>query len=204
MNACPVGGQEELMRHLLAHGCVTEHDVPMNPRLNGKPGVGKTTFLSRQTDGARRVHHAGHPRHAPGRSPDHAGDRGEGRLRYVASALVSAMILGGIVILDEGNRMSERAGPASRRCSTTADMWRASSPASRSRRTRIFPPGETMNDDSSTFELPEYIHSRLQPQILIDFPEKMRSTRPQGKPAFAEDRILEYVTDFLQQAHRGG
>jgi len=22
------------------------------------------------------------------------------------------------------------------------------------------------------FELPEYIHSRLQPQILIDFPEK--------------------------------
>lgn len=30
----------------------------------------------------------------------------------------------------------------------------------------------TMNDDSSTFDLPEYIHSRLQPQILIDFPER--------------------------------
>jgi hypothetical protein len=30
----------------------------------------------------------------------------------------------------------------------------------------------TMNDDASTFELPEYIHSRLQPQLLIDFPEK--------------------------------
>ena len=29
-----------------------------------------------------------------------------------------------------------------------------------------------MNDDSSTFDLPEYIHSRLQPQILIDFPER--------------------------------
>ena len=29
-----------------------------------------------------------------------------------------------------------------------------------------------MNDDASTFDLPEYIHSRLQPQILIDFPER--------------------------------
>jgi hypothetical protein len=25
----------------------------------------------------------------------------------------------------------------------------------------------TMNDDSSTFELPEYIHQRLYPQILV-------------------------------------
>ena len=31
----------------------------------------------------------------------------------------------------------------------------------------------TMNEDSSTFDLPEYIHSRLQPQILIDFPERI-------------------------------
>jgi MoxR-like ATPase len=60
----------------------------------------------------------------------------------------------------------------------------------------------TMNDDASTFDLPEYIHSRLQPQILIDFPERdeelaiLRENLP-----FADDRILEYVTDFLQQAH---
>ena len=38
-------GQEELMRQLLAAWMVvTEHDVPMNPRLIGKPGVGKTTL----------------------------------------------------------------------------------------------------------------------------------------------------------------
>ncbi len=60
----------------------------------------------------------------------------------------------------------------------------------------------TMNDDASTFELPEYIHSRLQPQIYIDFPERdeemqiLRENLP-----FAEDRILEYVTEFLQHAH---
>jgi MoxR-like ATPase len=59
-----------------------------------------------------------------------------------------------------------------------------------------------MNDDASTFELPEYIHSRLQPQIFIDFPERdeeyhiLRENLP-----FAEERILTYVTDFLQMAH---
>jgi MoxR-like ATPase len=60
----------------------------------------------------------------------------------------------------------------------------------------------TMNDDASTFELPEYIHSRLQPQIFIDFPERddeleiMKANLP-----FAEEEILEYVVDFLQTAH---
>jgi len=60
----------------------------------------------------------------------------------------------------------------------------------------------TMNEDSSTFDLPEYIHSRLQPQILIDFPEReeemaiLRENVP-----FSPQEVLEYVTDFLQQAH---
>ncbi len=60
----------------------------------------------------------------------------------------------------------------------------------------------TMNDDASTFELPEYIHSRLQPQITIDFPERDEERRilKENLP-FAEARILDYVTDFLQQAH---
>jgi MoxR-like ATPase len=59
-----------------------------------------------------------------------------------------------------------------------------------------------MNDDASTFELPEYIHSRLQPQIFIDFPEREEEKQilKENLP-FAEDQILDYVTDFLQAAH---
>ncbi len=38
-------GQEEVMRQLLAAWLVVnENDLPMNPRLLGKPGVGKTTL----------------------------------------------------------------------------------------------------------------------------------------------------------------
>ncbi len=61
----------------------------------------------------------------------------------------------------------------------------------------------TMNDDASTFELPEYIHSRLQPRVYIDFPEQdeelliLRENLP-----FADEAILDYVVEFLQAAHQ--
>jgi len=112
------------------------------------------------------------------------------------------MIRGGVAILDEGNRMSEKS-------------WASLAPLLDNRRyvesivagLKIkahadFRMVATMNEDSSTFDLPEYIHSRLQPQILIDFPEReeelaiLRENVP-----FSSEEVLQYVTDFLQQAH---
>ena len=106
------------------------------------------------------------------------------------------------MILDEGNRMSEKS-------------WASLAPLLDNRRyvesivagIKIkahpnFRLVATMNDDASTFELPEYIHSRLQPQILLEFPEReeelhiLRENLP-----FAEQEVLDYVTDFLQAAH---
>src|SRR6201996_6833146 len=198
-------GQEELMRQLLAAWMVvTETDVPMSPRLIGKPGVGKTTLAYAA---ARRM---GRDVFIMQATLDTRPEdllvtpviEGEGRLRYVASPLVSAMIRGGIAILDEGNRMSEKS-------------WASLAPLLDNRRyvesivagVKIkahpdFRMVATMNDDASTFELPEYIHSRLQPQILIDFPERDEEYQilKENLP-FAEERILQYVTDFLQLAH---
>ena len=59
----------------------------------------------------------------------------------------------------------------------------------------------TMNEDFSTFDLPEYIHSRLQPQILIDFPEREEELAILRENCHSRPRFLQYVTDFLQQAH---
>ena len=60
----------------------------------------------------------------------------------------------------------------------------------------------TMNDDASTFDLPEYIHSRLQPQILIDFPEaEEEKLILQRILPFAPEQVLDYVVGFLQRAH---
>lgn len=198
-------GQEESMRQLLAAWMVVDaQDVPMSPRLLGKPGVGKTTLAYAA---AERLNQEVYILQATvdTRPEDLLVTpviEGGSRLRYVASPLVTAMIRGGVAILDEGNRMSEKS-------------WASLAPLLDNRRyvesivTGIkihahanFRLVATMNDDASTFDLPEYIHSRLQPQILIDFPEREEeyAILRQNLP-FGEDRILNYVTDFLQQAH---
>ncbi len=198
-------GQEELMRQLMAAWMVVDnHDVPMSPRLLGKPGVGKTTLAYAV---AKRM---GREVYILQATMDIRPEdllvtpviESAGRLRYVASPLVTAMVQGGIVILDEGNRMSEKS-------------WASLAPLLDSRRYvesivagikikahRDFRLVATMNDDASTFELPEYIHSRLQPQIYLDFPERdeERLILKENLP-FADDQVLDYVTDFLQSAH---
>ncbi len=198
-------GQEELMRQLLASWMVvSEQDVPMNPRLIGKPGVGKTTLAYAA---AKRL---GRDVFIMQATMDTRPEdllvtpviEGAGRLRYVASALVSAMILGGVVILDEGNRMSEKSWASLAPLLDNRRYVESIVAGVKIRAHKEFRLVTTMNDDASTFELPEYIHSRLQPQILIDFPEKdeemqiLRENLP-----FAEEYVLQYVTDFLQLAH---
>ena len=198
-------GQDESLRQLLAAWLVIhDADLPMNPRLVGKPGVGKTTLAYAAAESLDREVYILQAT-VDTRPEDLIVTpviESEGRLRYVASPLVSAMLRGGVCILDEGNRMSEKS-------------WASLAPLLDNRRyvesivagLKIkahpnFRIVATMNDDASTFDLPEYIHSRLQPQILIDFPERdeelaiLRENLP-----FAEPYILEYVTDFLQQAH---
>src|ERR1035437_8375783 len=104
-------GQDELMRQLLAAWMVVnEQDLPMNPRLLGKPGVGKTTLAYAA---GRRMGRDGYILQATmdTRPEDLLVTpviEGGGTLRYVASPLVSAMIKGGIAIIDEGNRISEK------------------------------------------------------------------------------------------------
>src|SRR4051795_2545379 len=198
-------GQEEVMRQLLAAWLVVdEHDLPMNPRLLGKPGVGKTTLAYAA---AKRLEADVYILQATvdTRPEDLLVTpviEGVGQLRYVASPLVTAMIRGGVAILDEGNRMSEKSWASLAPLLDNRRYVESIVAGVKIRAHQNFRLVATMNDDSSTFELPEYIHSRLQPQILIDFPEKneemqiLRENIP-----FAEDRVLQYVTDFLEQAH---
>src|ERR1700682_2649042 len=198
-------GQEEVMRQLLAAWLVIDpQDLPMNPRLLGKPGVGKTTLAYAA---AKRL---GREVYILQATVDTRPEdllvtpviEGEARLRYVASPLVTAMLRGGIVILDEGNRMSEKS-------------WASLAPLLDNRRYvesivagikikahPLFRLVTTMNEDASTFDLPEYIHSRLQPQITIDFPARHEelAIMKENVP-FSDEAVLTYVTEFLQQAH---
>src|SRR6476469_7813417 len=198
-------GQDELMRQLLAAWMVVnEQDLPMNPRLLGKPGVGKTTLAYAA---GRRM---GREVYILQATLDTRPEdllvtpvlEGEGNLRYVASPLVTAMLRGGIAIVDEGNRMSEKSWASLAPLLDTRRYVESIIAGIKIKAHPEFRLVATMNDDASTFDLPEYIHSRLQPQIMIDFPERdeeyliLKSNLP-----FGEEEILQYVVSFLQQAH---
>ena len=198
-------GQEEVLQQVLAAWLtVGPGDLPLNPRLIGKPGVGKTTlayaaarrlgrevFLFQATMDTRPEDLIVSPVVSEA-----------GKIKYVASAVVTAMIRGGVCVLDEGNRMSEKS-------------WASLAPLLDARRyvesivagvkIKAHPDFRflaTMNDDSSTFDLPEYIHSRLQPQVFLDFPDadEERSILKENLP-WAEEEFLDYVVSFLQTAH---
>lgn len=198
-------GQKDVLDQLLAAWLVIDKDdIPLNPRLIGKPGVGKTTLAYAA---AKKLNK---PVYIFQCTMDTRPEDllivpvvdTSGGIRYVASALVTAMIRGAVCILDEANRMSEKS-------------WASLAPLLDTRRyiesivagLKISAHPEfricvTMNDDASTFEIPEYIHSRLQPQIYLDFPEEDEERRilRENLP-FVDEEIVNYVIAFLQKAH---
>jgi MoxR-like ATPase len=198
-------GQREILKQLLACWLtVDEVDLPLAPRIVGTPGIGKTT-LAVAAGRARQQHVYIYQCTADTRPEDLLVTpvlAESGRIKYHASPLVTAMIRGGICILDEGNRMNEKS-------------WASLAPLLDHRRYvesivagitihahREFRCAVTMNDDESTFEIPDYILSRLQPTLTVGHPQRddelaiLRYHLP-----FAEAEMLNLTAAFLQQSH---
>ncbi|MBN1578372.1 MAG: AAA family ATPase [Chitinispirillaceae bacterium] len=198
-------GQPEPMRQLLAcWHVVAKDDLPLTPRIIGYPGIGKTTlgmaaaqernqqvYIMQCTSDTRPEDLLITPVLSE-----------KGKISYHASPLLSAVITGGIAIVDEGNRMSEKS-------------WASLAPLFDNRRMvesiiagitvnahDEFRAAVTMNDDASTFEIPDYIMSRLQPGIRIPFPSRedelqiLRYSLP-----FSDGQTLDLCVDYLQRAH---
>jgi len=201
-------GRTDLLRQVQAAWMIVDPtDLPLAPRIIGPPGTGKTTLA--YTAAAARGQDVYFFQATMDTRPEDLIVQpvlaGANELKYVASALLTAVITGGVCILDEGNRMSEKA-------------WASLAPLFDYRRyvesvvagLRIHAHADfrfctTMNEDASTFDLPEYIHSRLQPQIQIDWPAAdeelviLASQLP-----FANPQALQKMVVFLQKAHRQG
>src|SRR6188474_992852 len=104
-------GQDAILRQLLACWLVVDpSDRPLSPRLLGTPGIGKTTLAM----AAARLRQQ--PLYINQCTADTRPEdllvtpvlAESGKIAYHASPLVTAMIRGGVCILDEGNRMNEK------------------------------------------------------------------------------------------------
>ena len=198
-------GQQELVLQL--HACwrlIDERDLPLSPRIIGKPGVGKTTlayWAAKMLGREVYIFQATMDTRPEDLliTPVIADDK---KIQYVASPIVTAMITGGIAILDEGNRMSEKSWASLAPLLDTRRYIESIVAGVKVKAHHDFRMVATMNDDASTFEIPEYIHSRLQPQIFIDFPEKDEELAilKENLP-FVEEKILVYIADFLERSH---
>jgi len=183
---------------------IHEQDLPLTPRLIGVPGVGKTTLA------AASAQKRGQELYIMQCTADTRPEdliitpvlSSEGKISYHASPLLTAAITGGIVILDEGNRMSEKswaslAGLLDHRRSVESIVAGVTIIAHTEFRAVV-----TMNEDSSTFEIPDYIVSRLQPQIRIGFPDRREELEIlKYNIPFANEELLDMAVTFLQQAH---
>lgn len=199
-----IGQQEILMQVLACWISLDENDLPLTPRLIGAPGVGKTQL------GIAGAKSHGKPLYIYQCTADTRPEdllitpvlSQNGEIAYHASPLVSAMVTGGVCVLDEGNRMNEKS-------------WASLAPLLDNRRyvesivagitiaaNVDFRCAVTMNQDESTFEIPDYILSRLQPTLQVGFPNKQDEMAIlQYHLPFAEPEMLAMTVEFLQRSH---
>jgi MoxR-like ATPase len=198
-------GQPEILKQMLACWLVVdERDLPLTPRLIGTPGIGKTTL------GIAGARHREQNLYIYQCTADTRPEdllvtpvlAESGTIQYHASPLVTAMIQGGICVLDEGNRMNEKS-------------WASLAPLLDHRRYvesivagitihahPDFRCAVTMNDDESTFEIPDYILSRLQPTLSLSHPSREDEMQilTYHLP-FADEQMLDLTVEFLQRSH---
>jgi hypothetical protein len=112
------------------------------------------------------------------------------------------MLRGGVCVLDEGNRMNEKSWASLAPLLDHRSFVESIIAGITVNAHPDFRCAVTMNEDDATYEIPDYILSRLQPTLKIGFPDKADEMAIlKYHLPFAAGQILDLTVDFLQEAH---
>jgi MoxR-like ATPase len=135
---------------------LSDDELPLNPRIVGEPGLGKTTLACAAARGTGRDVYIfqctmdTRPEDLV-ITPVLTGDK---QIEYRASAVVTAMIRGGVVLLDEANRMPERSWASLAPLMDDRRYIESEVAALKIQAHPNFRLAVTMNSDASVYELP--------------------------------------------------
>jgi MoxR-like ATPase len=199
-------GDHDILRQLLACWLVVDpQDCPLSPRIVGQPGVGKTTLAMVATQDRKQDLYI-YQCTADTRPEDLLVSpviAEGGTIIYQASSLVTAMLTGNICLLDEGNRMNEKSWASLASLLDHRRLIESVVAGVQIVAHEHFRCCVTMNEDASTYEVPDYILSRLQPTLKVEFPSKDHELAIlQYHLPFAPVDLLNLTVDFLQKAHQ--
>lgn len=184
---------------------LSDDELPLNPRIVGEPGIGKTTFAcaaARATGREVYIFQCTMDTRPEDLviTPVLAGDK---QIEYRASAVVTAMIRGGMVLLDEANRMPERSWASLAPLMDDRRYIESEVAALKIHAHPNFRLAVTMNSDASVYELPGYIQSRLKPKIeLVNPPWELQAQIVRARCAQVDNDLLRQV--LVELKHRAG
>lgn len=124
---------------------------------------------------------------------------------YWGSPLVSAVVNGGVCILDEANRMNEKCWAS---LASLLDDRRYVQSAVTGIKIPAHPEFRlvaTMNEDASTYIIPDYIESRLRPILPIELPTDRELVEIVSKNVpYVRDVLVEAIVYFLSEKKKSG
>ncbi len=201
-------GQKEVHRLLCAAWLkMDEHDRSMTPVLVGSPGCGKTKL------GCCAAKEFDCPVYIMNCTSDMQPEdllvttvlSSNQQVLYRGSSLVSAIINGGVCILDEANRMNEKCWASLAALLDDRRYVQSTNTGIKIHAHTEFRLVATMNEDSSTYIIPDYIESRLRPILEVELPtEKELVAIVSRNVPFVKEHLIEAIVYYLSEKKKAG